>query len=658
MYRIVLATLLLIGVLSPSGAQAQRFPCGAADDPIVSTICASPPMLARETGLRQDFAAALVLVDEARRKAMKVEQSEWETGRRKACQNPPSGGVAACIDALTEPRAHQLAALLPQVLDDKGGHLTILDKRLEVWIVDHPWPREGTWVQLRHDTRVIVEGRQGFQVLARAGNGTTEAVVVRGPAYADFSGHQLFAIVVTRGGGIEVWPLMGSARSDSLGIHSDASGFTLTGSWSGDDGRTEVRWTAEGGWQTSKPATMTEKLDPAIEVTEAHAPEPAIQAYCDEPRSPGLSATCRRSDVAEVEASLDKALRDCIATLGRDDRAITIDRHNRAVERNRRVYGHVPVQDQWSIVQADGHQAESYRDCAGGEVATWGGKIKRDPQEIVVGTKKLVEAWVPSKNGGEFQVVLRLGTSVVIEAEPGRVEVDDEIQVGNTSAVIVDTPSAGTDMCHIRYLIADFPGRPLRVWTVPDRWSCLSSGIGGFEIDHTVEGYRFEVTPSPFADGAVYRWTPVAGITFEKTLVYPPEPGSLAARYREVIARVEGPSVGMLRDYLSLSRTVLTPDSRYTVLGECDQPFRACLYRGTSPIRALFENGGRALYVALYDPFLQGAACGATFPFRPLPNIPTERTLLDIPIAYHPAREQWPAAALEVLRTTFCPPSP
>lgn len=656
MRRTFLAALFLIGALLPVGARAQRVPCGATGDPIVSTICASTPRLEREIGLAQNFAAAVLLTDEPSRKAMRTQQSDWENRRRKACQDPASGGIAACVDAMTDARAQQVAGLLPQVLDGKGGHLNILDKRLDVWLVDHPWPRQGTWVQLRHDTRVIVEGRQGFQVLARSGDGTTEeAVVIRAPAHSDFSGHQLFAVVVTRNAGIEVWPLMGHARGDSLGIRVGAAGFTVTGNRYRDDRQSEVRWTPRNGWRMSEPEIAGEKPEAPIEVTEVHAPEPPIRTYCDEPRTPVLSAACSRPEFEQAEAALGKAVRDCLATLGPDERALLIERHNERVDWMRRIFSRNPPP-----VSDDGYQAESYRDCANGDVVTSSySKIKREPQTIVIGSKKLVETWLPYEHSVPFMLVLRMGTSVAIEAAAGHVEVVEEAKFGDTSVAILDTPlDGGTEGCHARYLAAATPGRPLRLWHIPDANGCLTAGAGReFKIEQTVGGYRFEMSPSLLADGAVYRWTPDSGMTFEKALAFQPQPGSRAVEYRDAIRRAEGPSVGLLADYLYLARVIPTPGSDYTVLGDCDQLFRACAYRGTSPLRALFQDGGNALYVAVYDRHSQGAACGADFPFRPRPGIPSERALLDIPIEYHLARERWPSSALEVLRTTFCPPS-
>jgi hypothetical protein len=480
-------------------------------------------------------------------------------------------------------------------------------------------------------------------------------VVIRGPAESDFSGHLLFAVVVTRGKGIEVWPLMRGARSDSLGVHSDATGFTVTGNWYRDGRQIEVRWTARDGWQTSKLRVAAEKPEPPIEVTEAHAPEPPISAYCDEPRTPTVSTMCSRPDLVDAEASLGKALRDCLATLAPDERSLLIERHNEAVDWIRRIFSRNPP------ISHDGYLAESYRDCASGEVmASSYSKIKREPQTIVIGSKRLVESWIPYKHSGPFMLVLRMGTNLAIEAAAGHVEVVDEAKFGDTSVAILDTPSdGGTEMCHARYLAADSPHRPLRLWHIPDADGCLARGAGReFKIEQTAEGYRFEMSPNALAEGAIYRWTPNDGLTLEKTLPYQPEATDRSVEYREAIRRVEGPSVGLLTEYLFLSRVIPTPGSGFTVIGECDQPFRACLYRGTEPLRALFENGGRNVYVAVYSSGLQGTACGADFPFRPLSGIPTERALLDLPIEYHPAREQWPPAALEVLRTTFCPPSP
>ena len=86
MRRAVFRALFLIGALLPFSSQAQSVHCTASNDTIASAICASPPMLEREIGLVQNFAGALLLVDEAHRKVMRVEQSEWENERRKAAR--------------------------------------------------------------------------------------------------------------------------------------------------------------------------------------------------------------------------------------------------------------------------------------------------------------------------------------------------------------------------------------------------------------------------------------------------------------------------------------------------------------------------------------------------------------------------------------------
>jgi hypothetical protein len=372
-------------------------------------------------------------------------------------------------------------------------------------------------------------------------------------------------------------------------------------------------------------------------VIETHKPVPVIVDRCGEPAS--LAETvCQNREFQESEAEVRQALAELLPTLTDDERPLVVEELLQNRRRLSQFRANVVLQTHYNKRTAD-----LYRGLARDEVTLFdGGMPERDHRTIKVGRYELVESWLSSEYGSLLRV-LHLGTSVAIASgDIAHFERFDEADIADTHVVLVNSPEAGTDQCHPQYLLADSPGQPLRVWTLPNRRGCLGEDL---EANQTDDGYVFVMQPRPSRNGAEYRWTPASGLHLTKSLIYQADGDPLY----QAVQRLTGPSVEHFSRLLDFA-TDRGSDGDYKVTAGCEAfPSRACRYP-PGYLRALKQRSTGAFYFATYDSFDERRACGEWEARRQ----PTADDLRGLPIEYHPPAESWPREALEVLRTSFC----
>jgi hypothetical protein len=528
--------------------------------------------------------------------------------------------VLALLTILSGP-----VAFAQTVLSD-GTSIRLLDVTLDVVHVPSPGPSRITQ-QIRFGGRVLLQAGHPFAIVARAGSEAAELIVLR----AD-DAWELEVVAVRKGQPPETWTLYGKQS-----IEPAQAGLILADESRSDGSRTRLQWTATKGWSVIERASDDAPLEEPRSVIEAHKPVPVIVDRCGEPAS--LAETvCQNREFQESEAEVRQALAELLPTLTDDERPLVVEELLQNRRRLSQFRANVVLQTHYNKRTAD-----LYRGLARDEVTLFdGGMPERDHRTIKVGRYELVESWLSSEYGSLLRV-LHLGTSVAIASgDIAHFERFDEADIADTHVVLVNSPEAGTDQCHPQYLLADSPGQPLRVWTLPNRRGCLGEDL---EANQTDDGYVFIMQPRPSRNGAEYRWTPASGLHLTKSLIYQADGDPLY----QAVQRLTGASVEHFSRLLDFA-TDRGSDGDYEITAGCEAvPPRACRYP-PGYLRALKQRSTGAFYLATYDFFDERRACGEWEARRQ----PTAEDLRGLPIEYHPPAESWPREALEVLRTSFC----
>jgi hypothetical protein len=531
--------------------------------------------------------------------------------------------VLALLTILSGP-----VAFAQTVLSD-GTSIRLLDVLLDVVNVPpSPGPLKITQ-QIRFGGRVLLQAEHPLTIVARAGSEAAELVVLKVGA-----GMEFHVIAVRKDQPPETWRVYGEQSIEP--VHE---GLVLAGKPHVDGSRTRIQWTATKGWSVLERAHEVEPLEEPRSVVEAHRSMPALVDRCAEP--PSLAETvCRNPEFQESEAEVQQALAELLPTLTDDERPLVIEE----LLQLRRKFPQSRSNAAWQT-NDNKKAAELYHALAHDEAMLFGGgKPERDHRTIKVGHYELVESWLPDENG-TLQRVLHLGTSVAIASgDIAHFETFGEGDIGDTHVVLVNSPEAGTARCHKEYLLADTPGHPLRVWTLPNRRGCNSEGL---EATPATTGYELTMRPHPARDGVLYRWTPADGLTVVAPLPYRPAADDVLY---PAMQRFTGPSangLALFLDFHTEQRESGNSDFELTI--GCEGPAWACGYR-PGYLRALRQRSTGAFYLATYGLFDERRACGEWDARRQ----PTAEDLRELPIEYHPPAESWPREALEVLRTSFC----
>jgi hypothetical protein len=473
---------------------------------------------------------------------------------------------------------------------------------------------------------VLYHSAQPFTVLASAGNEAAELIVLK-PGYA---------IAVRKREPPETWRLERLDKDHPVEAIHD--GLIVLGTAQPDGTRTRLQWTAADGWTVLDRASDIEPVQAPLSVVESHA-DPVLVDRCAEPRSlPDV--VCQQQNFRESEADVLKALAEMLPTLAVDDRSAVVD----ALHRERIERSNLRSNARWQTI-INRRTAEAYRAFVRGALRTGsGGEPERGNWTIKVGRYELVESWLPWRYG-TLTRILRLGGSVAVDSgDIGHYEVVGEAKIAGTSVVLVDSPEAGTAHCHQQYLLADSPGQPLRVWTLPNRRGCNGEWMEAVPTD---TGYDLIVQPHPSRDGIAYRWSPADGLTRVGPLRY--QPASDDELY-PAIQRLTGPSVARFTQFLEHPESRESGNADFDLTTDCDSMAAwACGYP-PGLLRALRQRSTGAFYLATYDDPDEIAGCGNWGVRRQ----PTAADLRGLPIEYHPAAENWPSGALEALRRTFC----
>jgi hypothetical protein len=522
------------------------------------------------------------------------------------------------------------SALAQTALED-GASIRLLDVTLDVVGVPAASGARKVTQQIRFGGRVLLQAAGPFAIVSRAGSEAAELLVLKAGTSLE-----LEAIAVHKGQPPEVWRLESPYGEKSIEVVRE--GFVVAGKPQADGSRVRMRWTVTDDWTVLERASDVEPLVEPRSVVNTHAAL-ALVDRCAEPRSLP-EAVCQRQEFQQSEADVRQALAELLPTLASDDRPAVVE----ALLRARNDPPRLRSDARWQTF-VNKRAAEAYRASFRGELKTGnGGEPERDNRTIKVGRYELVESWLPRRYG-TLGRILRLGSSVAVDSgDIGHFEVAGEAEIGDTSVILVDSPEAGTSHCHQQYLLADSPGQPLRVWTLPNRRGCNGEGLDATLVD---AGYDLIVPPHPSRDGVRYRWTPAAGLTFVGPLRYQPADDD---KLYPAIQRLAGASAAHFTQFLDHPERRESGSTDFELTTECDSmPAWACGYP-PGLLRALRQRSTGAFYLATYDALDEFAVCGNWDARRQ----PTAADLRGLPIEYHPAAESWPHDALEVLRRNFC----
>jgi hypothetical protein len=244
--RRVLGLAGLVAILWPAAASARLVDCRPPfGDALRKAICSNAERRDDEKRLSDTADALLLLADESRRGTFEAEQSDWERERHAACAGLPDHEIRTCHYQYTEPRLQTLEAELGAAL--RGEVLTLADRKLELRDAVRFDPVTVV-TQLRYRGHLLAEtlDRDGFDEVARHGDASREAVVLRGRRDG-----AVYALTASAGAPPEIWRLRSSLRPQPpLAIESRPTGLVIEETTVPGVGRTAARWTPTDGWRT------------------------------------------------------------------------------------------------------------------------------------------------------------------------------------------------------------------------------------------------------------------------------------------------------------------------------------------------------------------------------------------------------------------------
>jgi hypothetical protein len=589
--------------------------------------------------------------------------------------------ITLALACLTQPAFAQTTdqtVPVPEQPLEKAGIdvLFVHDSRFELQRYTDPTDADTpSRLQLIYRGRVLLEAVSYFQVIARAGTSVAEAVILRAHGSRILSDNSVYrwhatvAIVVRRSGDPELWMLEISPSRDDGGLDVwTASNTLIVGDRLRPNGtRNRFQWSASGGWQQIEHAIAATFVVRPMEIL-AQLPSdvvPVIVDFCKTPQSALSRAACADPVFRDAEMSLTRALERAVETLEPSARPRFIYEHNAWSARR-----DDPCDDDdrnWSW-QGPHHCVLSRtidRSSLYGLIAD---RSFEDEQGIVsVGTTQL--RWVYFSGGsadrrmsGQGAHALLLGQSIVVsEQVTNGYAAGTTFEMEGSRLVLVSSRGSGPLDCPRTHLIEERSNKDLRVWSV----SC------GYGLEKDDDGLLLTRAASPSADGVVYRWTPNAGLKFDRALKYAPTPntnleGLLRRRQQEIhdppgaenplaneeflgrLQRVVGPSYRHFAEIFEMGAVIVSePDDRYLVFKECDY-HRFC--RFGEAIRAIYDRKSGQFFFAAYRPGI--GACLQTWG-TPGGRNPGLESAKQFAIEYHPAAETWPTEAHELCGNPF-----
>lgn len=216
------------------------------------------------------------------------------------------------------------------------------------------------------------------------------------------------------------------------------------------------------------------------------------------------------------------------------------------------------------------------------------------------------------------------------------------------------------------YVVAVRPGRRPEIVHVPKEIDSPVKRGSCFEpVVRDEDGFQFEIKPTPWASGRVYRWTPTAGLTLVSTPTFAPRAGTTMKDllkdehaggkleneqfYNALLAATRAASIDFATAAEAFSWTWTQPFEidNYVALNSCPFPGRGERCFGDLRPKAVYDR----LTDKLYFVFPNGPPTCLIVGGEDLraQSLRTAR--------YYPPRWRWPEGAFLAMKEIYCEPN-